>query len=436
MPSASRPNILLIMTDQQSADTLSCAGNRYIRTPAMDRLAASGVRFEKAYCTTPLCVPSRMSAMTGRMPREVGAAINFKPQPDAPHVPVLGRVLADAGYDPALVGKWHLTFDTEAADIHGFSFPGPVRNNRVDFDIVDGCRGFLEKRREDPFFLAANFVNPHDICQWARGEELPNGPIPAAPPPEECPPLPDNFTPPEGEPSVLREKVQPTHPKAYPTINWDEGRWRQYRWAYFQLVQKVDADIGRLLELLEETGNARNTVVIFTSDHGDGSAHHRWNQKQVLYDETARIPFIVSDPEGPDGTADHNHLVSMGLDLLPTVCDYAGTAVPDGLRGRSVRPLARGQKPAWREQIVIDTEFCSFGETTGITGRALRTHQFKYTVYSEGERREQLFDMNTDPGELENLAANVSYRHVLEEHRSKLRAWCAETADTFAVPDT
>jgi choline-sulfatase len=429
-----RPNILVIMTDQQFAGAMSCAGNADLKTPAMDRLAMNGVRFENAYCANPLCVPSRTAMMTGKMPHETKITANLDAKCTTFHAPMLGRIFADAGYDCGYAGKWHLPLRLSQMDIHGFGWFPPETEKCPDAKIPAAVTGFLSQKRKSPFLMVASFINPHDICQWARGDRLPHGPIPDPPAAEKCPALPDNFAIPENEPDVIR-KVQHSSMSVYPSVDWTPDKWRQYRWAYYRLIEKVDAQIGEVLEALRNAGVEDNTLVVFTADHGDGTAAHHWNQKQVLYEEPARVPFIVSGNKFTKaGQVDRTHLVSTGLDLVPTVCDYAGVPVPDGLRGRSVRPLAEGNPPAqWRDFVVSETEFEYEKTATGIRGRMVRTPQYKYIVYSEGTLREQLFDMQADPGEMRNLAVDANKKAVLEECRARLAQWCSDAGDRFGV---
>jgi arylsulfatase A-like enzyme len=183
----------------------------------------------------------------------------------------------------------------------------------------------------------------------------------------------------------------------------------------------VDAQIGRVLEALRDSGLEEETVVVFTSDHGDLDASHRLEHKSVPYEEAARVPFIVSQKGVTEAAAvDDEHLVSVGLDLMPTLCDYAGVDPPEGLPGASVRPLAEGRTvPAWREFVVTETR----------AGRMVRTARYKYILYESGARREQLIDLENDPGEMLNLAGDPAHRDVLARHRALLRAWIDETDD-------
>lgn len=431
-----RPNLLYIMTDQQCADAFSAAGCRDLRTPAIDSIASRGVRFTEAYCSNPLCVPARTSMLTGLMPHENGVTYNDMKLSVSANT-FMGKILSDAGYDCGYFGKWHVPVPVTDKDRHGFSTIAHTAANGVDSLIPDASIEFLRRQRTKPFLLVSSFVNPHDICEWARGTKGKDGEYVEAPTPAQCPELPANFAIPDHEPEVIRE-VQARDKSAYPTRGLSEGQWRQYRFAYYRLIERVDAHIERILDVLRETGQDRNTVIIFASDHGDGNAAHRWNQKQVLYEEPARVPFLVAAPGSPvAGSVNSRHLVASCLDLIPTMCDYAGVSVPPSLKGRSLRALAGGRAlKTWREDLVAQTEFCTFNKSFGIHGRLLRTGSWKYVVYSEGKIREQLFDMRNDRGEMNNLAVSERHQKQLNDCRNKLAAWCQTTGDRFTLPST
>lgn len=226
-----KPNILLVMTDQQTASAMSCAGNGLLRTPALDALAARGVRFECAYVTQPLCMPCRTSLQTARYPHENGVVCNGLDIQG--EFPMLGTLMGNAGYENAYIGKWHVGTSFEAA-----GYRGVASDFRPDDRKTQTAISFLKDKRQEPFFLTVSFMNPHNVCQLARGQELPDGPIPTPPKElEALPPLPDNFAIPENEPSVLRT-VQQSIPEHYPTRDWGEPEWRQYLWGYYRLVKR------------------------------------------------------------------------------------------------------------------------------------------------------------------------------------------------------
>jgi arylsulfatase A-like enzyme len=233
--------------------------------------------------------------------------------------------------------------------------------------------------------------------------------------------------------------LQPLSPGTYPTVDWDEGLWRQYIWAYYRLIEKVDAQIGQILNALKETGQDGNTVIVFSSDHGDGTASHRWNQKTLFYDEIARVPCIVRPPLCPGGgTADRHNLVSMNLDFFPTVFDYAELPVPDDLAGRSLRPLLDRRPGASGHDFVVSQNDLApdYGVSGGVFGRMLRNDRFKYARYSTGENREQFFDLENDPGERHNLADDPEHAANLNYCRDLLDTWMRVKGDPFPGLET
>ncbi|MCB1122738.1 MAG: sulfatase-like hydrolase/transferase, partial [Verrucomicrobiae bacterium] len=405
-----RPNILVIMTDQQSANMMSIAGNANLHTPAMDSLARKGVRFTKAYCTNPICVPSRTSFLTGTPSHVNGINFNRNDAPNGINGTPLTKVVQQAGYRTGYVGKWHIPHSIQDSDWNGIDFVKYPKSNEVDFLIPDGCSEFLAQKSDKPFLLFASFVNPHDICETARilsgiDDRFKNGLIPPFPDVSYCPKLPSNHAIPDDEPEVIRiHQAIPTNSRTYPSINWDDETWRIYRWAYARLVELVDFQIGKVLELLNVYGVEENTVILFTSDHGDGNGAHCWNQKTLLYEETAGIPFMITDLRNPrDSEVNRERLVSMGLDLFPTIFDYAGISSPAGLMGLSARPETIRSGPA-HDYIVAENDLHpEYGRSGGVYGRMIRTANFKYVCYSEGKHHEQLFDLENDPGEMNNL---------------------------------
>ncbi len=394
----------------------------------MDSLAANGTRFEQAYCTHPICCPARASFATGLMPHQTGVVSNDTQMHGHLHKRAVGSLFKDAGYDCAYAGKWHIPG------------PSPVDlgfrelSGRGDAAVAPSCLEFLNRRGDRPFMLVASYTNPHDICQWARSQPLPEGPIPETRSLEACPNLPANFPTAPFAPDVLRFE-QEANPRIYPALDWPDEHWRRYRYAYYRLVEKVDAEIGLLLDGLRRAGLVEDTLIVFSSDHGDGHGAHQWNQKTALYEECIRIPLIVSlKGVTRAGGVNRSHLVSLGLDLIPTICDFAGIEPPAGLDGRSLCELAEGREPAsWRDQLAVETYLDLGLGSAGVQSmaRALRTPRYKYSLYAMGRYREQLVDLNADPGEMVNLALDAAHGEVLSEHRKRLLDHCRATDDPF-----
>ncbi len=431
-----RRNILLITTDQQSATMLSCRGNPDLRTPSLDALAADGVLFEKAYAAQPLCIPQRCSWYTGLMPHQHGITFNVNNR-ELRAKTMLGQVFRDAGYSTGYSGKWHISVSPQDRARHGFEWMNNIILNGADEGIVPDFKTFLGENGSRPFIFSASFNNPHNICEAARGGPFPDG-NPGLPENlDQLPPLPTNFRIPEREPSVIREIQQKL---TYPTANWDEMRWRLHRWLYCRITEIVDRRIGQLLQALRENGHWDDTLIVFTSDHGDGNAHHQWTQKQVLYDETARVPFIIARPGSALEHVDKAQLVNTGIDLIPTLCGLAGIGCPQELAGCDwAEVLTTPCLPPRRDHVIVETEFGTFGKPLGYLGRAVRTQHYKYMVYDRGDNPEFLADMEADPGETWNLAGSPAHQKELERHRSLLQDYIASTGDIFpaaAIPQS
>ncbi len=416
-----KPNILLIMTDQQFAGAMSCVGNKDVKTPAMDSLAETGVVFEKTYCTYPLCTPSRSSVFTGLMPHQVGITENNQRVSKKYHQKMLAQLLSAAGYEPVYGGKWHIpSISVQTGDgfkkICGFS----------DWLLADKCIEYFKQEHKKPFFMVASFDNPHNICEYSRDEALPWGPVKKAPV-EKCPNLPFNYAIPQYEPEAV-DDLRMNHTHIYRASVYKPDDWRRYRHAYYRLVEKVDAEIGKILEGLKNSGLDKNTVVIFTSDHGDGMGAHQWNQKHVFYEESARVPLIVSfKGKTKPGHIDKDHLASNGIDIFQTVLDYASVTAPKDRIGLSLRPLAEGKNVStWRDFVVSETKF-----DNNVHGRMIRTKKYKYIMYHRGKNREQLFDMENDPGELVDLTVEARYNDILQQHRDLLSQWIRQTNDRY-----
>jgi choline-sulfatase len=426
------------MTDQQHGRMLGCAGNDYVRTPHLDRLAATGTRFERCYCANPVCVPSRFSLFTGRMPSEVGMWANSPARAcitDEVKAAGLGHLIGAAGYRCLYAGKQHLPRMT-AADI-GFEV---ITEDEREGCAAD-CAGFLASGQDRPFFLVASFINPHDICYMAirdfdesGGEapllkngkseletldwalERPGGLDEATFFAEHCPPLPSNHPVQVREPEAVEATLLTQRPfRKKARERWSENRWREHRWAYKRLTEKVDAEIGTVLEALENGPNAADTVVIFTSDHGDHDASHKLEHKTVFYEEAAHVPLITRSPwQGRAGAVVPDRLVQNGVDLAPTLCTLAGVPVPAHLRGESFADVLLGQAaPPPRESVYLQNEI----------GEAVVTGPHKYVLCHEGADAEQLYDLERDPGETRDFAREPGYDAILAHCRGQLALW-------------
>lgn len=406
---------------------MSCAGNPDVRTPAMDMLARQGTRFTRAYCTQPLCVPSRGAMSTGQYPHQFGVPVNFHYwEKEARPTQWIARLLAEAGYHTAYFGKWHQPIDPEKKNVHGWK-DVTISN---DHELTDQCREFFRCNHDIPFYLTVSIMNPHNICQAARDEKLPDADIGPVPAPEHCPELPANFDIPELQPSVL-ETVKSMAPRSYPTAHWTRDRWRRFRWQYARVTEEADRIVGQIMNDLENAGLREDTVILFSSDHGDGGGAHQWNQKQCLYEEPLCVPLILAEPDGPCGMVNTGHLVNTGPDIFATVCRLAGVELPADRTGRSFSADSLYHADGDRTHIFAETEFGLHSKPFGIAGRAVISQKYKYTVYSQGAPGEMLVDLEKDPGEMNNLIHDIEYAEILDHHRHILADWAEQTGDTF-----
>ncbi|MBL8229666.1 MAG: sulfatase-like hydrolase/transferase [Bryobacterales bacterium] len=417
---AVKPNILFLLTDQQTHHAMSCAGNPWVRTPAMDSIAASGTRFEAAYCPYPVCSPSRSSIFSGAMPHQTGVMVNGRAIRDG--LPTLGEVFRQAGYETAYGGKWHLPKSFDGMTGFDKIIGGNAMGAKMDAPLAAASAEWLRgraARKGDPFFMVASFMNPHDICEWIRQHEG-RRPHPNL---DRFPPAPRHLEIDPREPEAIqyhREQGYDLMSQAVRIASqWGPDEFRHYLHDYYRMVEDVDAQVGRVLAALRESGLAQNTIVAFCSDHGEGMGAHRWVQKAAFWEETVRVPLLLSGPGVPAGKRSRN-LVSLE-DLMPTFCGLAGLQAPATCVGQNL--LA----PKPRQFVVSELRY----KEASREGRMLRTARYKFITHNSGARREMLFDLDKDPGENRNLAESAAHRKTLESHRALLKQWTRQTSDSF-----
>ena len=410
------PNVLLVLTDQLGLDAISAHGCPDVQTPHIDRLVSRGVTFMESHSTNPVCSPARSSLLTGRMPVETGVITNGRPI--HANCPNMGQWFRQSGYETLYCGKWHLPAG-RPAEIPGFSVlpAGQGQGDLMDNVVSRSCEAFLRGRSgTQPFLFVASLLQPHDICYWAiQDKTLVPKQLPFPQLRDQLPPLPPNH------------KARPPAPEKLDRLKFDrfsDEQWRYYIYVYYRQVEMVDADIGRMLDALDATGLAGNTIVVLTSDHGEGRGRHSHVQKWYPYEESVKVPLVVSCP----GRVAENHqdadLVS-GLDVMSTLCDFADIKAPPKARGRTLRPLLERKPVEWREFVSSEHH---------VVGRMIRTDRYKYVRYQD-DPVEQLFDMKDDPWETKNLYDDSKYRSVVQDHRQLLTGWEAQLEPVTPTPD-
>lgn len=442
------PNIVFILSDDQGPWAAGCYGNDEIETPNLDRLAAEGVRFTNAFCTSPVCSPSRASYLTGKLPSQHGVhdwirngnvppGKGYREEADTeawPAVPYLEQfpsypsVLREYGYDCAMSGKWHLgeSKTPQQGFDHWFAHQkggGPyydapvVRNGEYENEsryitdvITDEAISFLDEMR-DPFYLSVHYTAPHS--PWTR----------------------DGLAKRE-HPEAITERYddcafkscpqEPMHPNATELTHRCMGDHEALK-GYFGAITAMDEQIGRILDYLEDTGIRDETLIVFTSDNGFSCGQHGfWGKGNGtyplnMYENSVKVPFLVSHrthiPEGHVTDAMIN-----GYDLMPTLLDYTGVPMPDDgpYPGESQAEVFRGESDSGRDAVVIHSEYGNV--------RMIRTHRWKY-VHRYPHGPHELFDLANDPDERNNLVDNEEHVNRLTELRGRLARWFNEFVD-------
>lgn len=435
-----RPNILLIMTDQQSYNTISAhtsqfPGSVYTATPNIDRLVRSGISFTHAYCANPVSVPSRFSLFTGVYGSRFGVRDNKCPEADEVAIRkiqqthALGFLFRNAGYETLYGGKVHLPF---AATEGGSKFAAPAAYGFDNYYTVNEREGLaiaasnlIREKGEalsaastdipvKPFLMVVSFLNPHDICVESSTNLSPE--------------VADDEKDPEKVATIrmMRERLAAINqaefyekyapqlpfnkekPKDYPAtkclkkrfLDYPDDYWRQYRWIYGQLVSLVDSHIGEVLDALDAQPELKkNTLIIFTSDHGEMQGAHNTVTKGMPFDECQRVPFIFAGG-GIAGERIDNTPVCNGVDLLPTLCELSGIDLPEGLDGISLAPIVKGGDEA---ETVGTREYLYSESETFIS---VLYKEYKLSYFDLDGQHSLLVDLLKDKGETQNIASS------------------------------
>jgi arylsulfatase A-like enzyme len=443
--SRSRPNVLFVLTDQWRAAALGCMGNEEVHTPNVDRLAEEGLTFERAYTPKPMCTPARASLLTGTYPHTNRVLHNQLRLPA--ERPTVADALGAAGYDTGYVGKWHLDglnslyvpperrggfdfwegFNTVSHDYDGhprFDEDGDVTWEEGYQPAVqtDVAVDYLEGRATatDPFFLFLSWGPPHP----------PKGGWRAADAPDEYTDLYDPAA------LTLRPNVPEDGIALRPHLPpRDAAQVRRDLVEYYGYISSLDDQVGRLLDALDRFGLAEDTLVVFTSDHGEMLGSHGRYNKGAPFEESIHVPLVFRRPGAVDAGRRSDALVSLN-DLTPTLASLCGAEIPDGVQGRDYAAHVRGEPSAetadavyvqdWRVENDVPDE-PDWGPW-GQPWRLVRTDRYALmldrtleTVY--------LFDVEADPYQTTNLAGDPSVADVEERLRERLFEFAHETDD-------
>lgn len=425
--SESRPNLLILYADQWRGSALGCAGDVVVRTPALDGLAAQGVRLPHAYTVNPVCTPSRSSLLTARYPHATGVTGNNLRLPEGEVA--FAQVLAAAGYRTGYIGKWHLDGEGKPGFVppgprrHGFAYwaafnrgheyYSPVYYRDADRAITadtyepdlqtDLALTFLEDPDPRPFCLLLAWGPPH---------------TPLVPPPSTA--------------GLYRAEDMPLAPSV-PAA--EATRARRELAAYYGLISSLDQDAGRLLRALERGGRAGNTIVCFTADHGDLLGEHGLYRKGRPEEESIHVPLLVRWP-GRLAPGTREDLLVASVDVAPTLLGLAGLRMPAGVHGRDLGGPLRGDRStasAAAEPAAPDAVYLEGRMGTPEEWRAVRTRDHLLAVDRAAEPT-QLYDMRADPWQLRNLARAPEAASMRADLLTTLRQLAHRTGDTLLAP--
>jgi choline-sulfatase len=433
-----RPNIVMIMSDQHTPNVTGCYGNGLVKTPNMDSLAENGVMFENAYCNNPVCVPSRCSMLTGLYSHKINVWCNADPL--LPHLATWPLVLQSAGYETVISGRMHLVWGDR---LGGFSkrlfgdppvpVPriGPNKTMQGGFapqgldsrlgaieDMEDNYRGtgphdeeanerainYLKKDARKPFALYIGYYQPH-------------APFVA---PKKYFDLYKSMDPATGLEDPLADIYLPLLKGLSLDRKIEEHKLKTAIRAYYAMVSHVDHLVGEVKNTLEQTGLLDNTIIIYTSDHGEMLGRHRLWHKMCFYEDSVRVPLIFSCPEKFGRGRKIAANVSL-LDLFPTFLDIALFNRQIKLDGQSLMPFLTGKTKMRKDGVIAE----SIGVQRGFPGRMLKKDNLKLILYHA--RKPVLFDLEKDPAENVNVAGEKKYAKVLKSMMKEIaRDWDVE----------
>ncbi|MFK7691720.1 sulfatase [Paenibacillus sp. HJGM_3] len=457
MKTSQRPNILFIMSDDHASHAMSCYGSRINATPNIDRIAEGGMRFDNCFCTNSICSPSRAAILTGTY-NHINGVKSIEDHFDGRQV-TFPKLLQADGYQTAIIGKWHLGHGG-LADPTGFDYwtvvpgqgqyydpifiemgiekqiPGYVTDLTADF-----CIDWLDKRDKDrPFMLMCHHKAPHR--PWDPAEKYAT--------------LYDDIDIPEPETfnddyatrsqAVLEAKMRIDRDmndivdlKSLPPAGLtplEEKKWKYQRYIkdYLRCVASIDENVGRLLDYLDREGIADDTIVVYTSDQGFFLGDHGWYDKRFMYEESLRMPFVIKYPRDiQPGMV--TEAMALNVDFPVTFLEYAGVAVPPEMQGRSLRPVLNGTVPAdWRTSMYY-RYWMHLDEWHNVYSHyGIRTERYKLIYYyaealgTSGSIEEnrppewELFDLENDPYELNNVYRDPAYAELLPKLKAELRS--------------
>lgn len=446
---ARRPNLVFIMSDDHAAHAISAYGSALVETPNIDRIAAGGMRFDRAFCTNSICTPSRASILTGTYPHVNGVTTLDTPLDD--RLWTFPQALREAGYTTGLIGKWHLGHGP-GHDPAGFDewriLPGqghydnPVmleaggvvveRSGYVTDLITDDAVEFIEEHRDEPFALFCHHKAAHRTWVPAPRHFTLFDDIDV--------PEPDTFRDDlVGHAEAIRRvkmsmmdldpivDLKATVPDGLTRDEEIEWRYQRYMKDYLRVVVGMDEGIGRMLDRIDDLGLTDDTIIVYTSDQGFFLGDHGWFDKRLMYEESLTMPLLIRYPESVDAGAVSDDIV-LNVDFAPTLLELMGVDVPNHVQGRSFAPLLYGERPEdWQTSMYYRYWMHRDSAHNTPAHYGVRTHTHKLICYYNDPLDQpgahgpidpvewELFDLVADPLEQRNVIADPAYAEIRDE---------------------
>jgi arylsulfatase A-like enzyme len=426
---AKPPDLVVLMTDDQRADAMSCAGNTVLKTPNMDRLAKEGVRFRNGFVTNALCAPSRATLLTGLYSHANGVIDNNNRSIPA-SIPLVSEMLRKAGYEVAFCGKSHIggALRDRPWD-HYFGYKGqgdylkPViaegtdgkdlpRDGYMDDVVTDNAVAWLKQKHDKPVCLFLFFKAPHR--SWIRA-------------PRHKDLFADAVIPKPASWDDDRNLKSAAFAKADNVIGTakDVPSLDAFLKDYYATLTAVDENVGKVLGALKDTGRLDETAILYTSDNGFFAGEWKAYDKRFMHEPSIRVPFLLRYPKLARAGAESDAMV-LNVDIAPTLLDLAGQPVPKSMHGRSLLPLLAGKEDDWREDWLY--EYFEFpGPHSVRKQRGVRTKQYKLIHYYEAPEEFELYDLKADPDERTNLYGKPESAELARRLKARLAELLKET---------
>jgi len=446
-PEAPRPNVVLILTDDQRWDTMSCVGHPFLRTPNLDRIAREGVRFANAFCTTSLCSPSRASILSGLYAHSHRVLNNFTDYPAA--LASYPRRLQESGYETAYIGKWHMGEDNDEPR-PGFDFWMSHKGQGNYYDTTFNINGqrellkgyitqritekaieWIRKPRQKPFCLILGHKAPHGpfVPEQKYAKAFESADI-------RRPPTAKDYG--EGKPDWVRQRVTSWHGLDGPLYKaCGMADYEEFVRAYYGTILSVDDSVGQVYAALQEIGKLDQTLLVTTTDNGYLLGEHGSIDKRAAWDESMRVPLLVRYPPLVPASRVRNEMV-LHIDLAPTILEICGARPLENIHGTSWARLLRGDAKGWRTSFLYEYNYeIQFPYTPNV--RALRKDGWKYIRYPHGDGSPdrwtaELYDLKADPLETKNLIGDPSMKGKVQELDGEMQRLQRETGDPGTMP--